>query len=221
MTGLILAPLTDLLDFVGTFAFALSGAIVGIRRGMDFFGVVVLGFLTAVAGGIIRDVLIGSLPPDALQSWHGLAFAVLAGALTFFVGGPIARLHWLVRQFDAVGLAMFCVIGANKALAHGLMPVMAAVLGMVTAVGGGVARDIMAAQIPTVLTTEIYAVAALLGASVVAAGPAMEMSPATSMLLGAALCLVLRLLSMHGGWRLPVAVAVPLETRDYRSKSQF
>jgi hypothetical protein len=139
--------LTDLLDFVGTFAFALSGAVVGIRRGMDFFGVV-LGFVTAVAGGIIRDVLIGSLPPDALQSWHGLALAVLAAALTFLVGGPIARLHWLVRQFDAVGLAMFSVIGANKALDHGLMPVMAAVLGMVTAIGGGIARDIMALRMP-------------------------------------------------------------------------
>jgi uncharacterized membrane protein YeiH len=84
MTGPIFGPLTDLLDFVGMFAFALSGAAVGIRRGMDFFGVIVLGFLTAVAGGIIRDVLIGSLPPDALQSWHGLALAVVAAALTFF-----------------------------------------------------------------------------------------------------------------------------------------
>jgi uncharacterized membrane protein YeiH len=219
MTGLIFGPLTDLLDFVGTFAFALSGAVVGIRRGMDFFGVIVLGFLTAVAGGIIRDVLIGSLPPDALQSWHGLALAVLAAVLAFFFGGPIARLHWLVRQFDAVGLAMFSVIGANKGLAHGLMPVMAAVLGVVTAVGGGVARDIMAAQIPTVLTTEIYAVAALLGAAIVVMGPALSMPPATSMLVGAALCLVLRVLSLRGGWKLPVAAPPPLEARDHQSKS--
>jgi uncharacterized membrane protein YeiH len=211
MMALIFGSLTDLLEFVGTFAFALSGAVVGIRRGMDFFGVVVLAFLTAVAGGIICDVLIGNLPPDALQSWHGLALAVLGAALAFFVGRPVARLHWLVQQFDAVGLAMFSVIGANKALAHGLMPVMAAVLGMVTAIGGGIARDIMAAQIPRVLTTEIYAVAALLGAAVAAVGPALSMSPATSMLAGAALCLVLRAVSLHQGWKLPVAVATPLE----------
>jgi uncharacterized membrane protein YeiH len=114
---------------------------------------------------------------------------------------------------------MFCVIGANKGLAHGLMPLMAAVLGMVTAVGGGVARDMMAAQIPTVLTTEIYAVAALLGAAIVAMGPALSMSPTTSMLVGAALCLVLRVLSLRGGWKLPVAAAPPLEARDHQSKS--
>jgi uncharacterized membrane protein YeiH len=211
MTGPVFGPLTDLLEFAGTFAFALSGAVVGVRRSMDFFGVAVVGFLTAVAGGIIRDVLIGSLPPDALQSWHVLALAVLAAALAFFFGRAIERMHWLVQHFDAVGLAMFAVIGANKALAHGLTPVMAAMLGMVTAVGGGIARDVVAARIPTVLTTEIYAVAALLGAAVVAAGPALSMLPTTSMLAGATLCLVLRVVALHRGWKLPVAVAMPLE----------
>jgi uncharacterized membrane protein YeiH len=199
------------LDLTGMIAFAVSGAVVGARRGMDIFGIIVLAFLTAVAGGIGRDVLIGCVPPGALQSWHGLAVAVVVGVLVFGFGPLLIRLRPLVRFLDAVGLAVFAVTGAEKALDWGLSPAMAAVLGMLSAVGGGVIRDMLAAQVPVVLTSEIYAIAALLGAAVVVIGAAVKLPLTAVMLAGAMLCLLLRLVAMHRDWRLPNVATTAME----------
>jgi uncharacterized membrane protein YeiH len=110
------------LDIMGTFAFAVSGASAGVKRELDLFGVLLLSFAAAVAGGIARDMLIGAIPPAALSDWRYLATALVAGALTFWCNPLIDRLKNPVQLFDAAGLALFAVAGAQKALAYGLSP---------------------------------------------------------------------------------------------------
>ena len=197
------------LDIVGTFVFALSGAAAGVKRELDIFGVLVLSFCAATAGGIARDVLIGSVPPAALSDWRYLATALVAGAVTFRWYPAIARMKNPVQFFDAAGLALFAVSGAEKALAHGLTPVMAALLGMLTGIGGGVVRDVLLAEVPSVLRADLYAVAALLGAGVVVVGDMLGLPPTVAAFVGASLCFVLRLAAIHYRLHLPVARARP------------
>lgn len=194
-----------ILDWVGTFAFALSGALVGVRKQFDLFGVLFLSFVAAVAGGIMRDVLIGDLPPAAVTHVHYFLIAVGAGLLTFFRYPAVASRQRQVLLFDAVGLALFAVVGAEKALAHGIHPLMAALLGMLTGIGGGMTRDVLAGETPFVLRSELYAVAALAGAATVACGHALGITPIYSALIGAAACLFLRLMAIYRNWRAPVA----------------
>jgi uncharacterized membrane protein YeiH len=193
------------LDIVGTFAFALSGAIAGVRRELDLFGVLVLSVGAATAGGVIRDVVIGAVPPAALSDWRYVGTAVLAGVITFRWHALIDRLRNPVQVFDAAGLALYAVTGAQKALEYGLDPVMAAVIGMVTGIGGGIARDVLLAGIPSVLRSELYAIAALAGASIVVAADALQLPSALAALLGAATCFVLRISAIRYRLGLPVA----------------
>ena len=193
------------LDLVGTFVFAISGATAGVTRRLDLFGILVLSFVAGNAGGITRDVLIGSVPPAAISDWRYLAVSLLAGVITFYRYSPVDRLHTAVLVFDAAGLALFAVAGARKALAFGLNPVMAALLGMLTGVGGGVVRDVLVAEIPTVLRADIYAVAALAGAAVVVIGKLLDIPPIATAIIGVLLCFGLRLMAIHYGWRLPLA----------------
>lgn len=195
------------LDLVGTFVFALSGATAGVKRRLDIFGVLVLSFVAANSGGIVRDVLIGATPPAAIRDWRYLAASLLAGVLIFFWYPRIKRLRSPVLIFDAAGLALFCVAGAQKALVFGLDPVMAALLGMLTGVGGGVARDVLLSEIPAVLRSDIYAVAALAGAAVMVTGDALGVPGTVSACAGAALCFGLRLAAIKLDWHLPVAHA--------------
>jgi uncharacterized membrane protein YeiH len=192
------------LDLLGTFVFALSGAVAGVRRRLDLFGVLVLSFVAANSGGIVRDLLIGAAPPAAIRDWRYLAVSLLAGAMIFFRYPSIKRLKSPVLIFDAAGLALFCVAGAQKALVFGLSPVMAALLGMLTGVGGGVARDVLLSEIPAVLRSDVYAVAALAGASVMVAGDALHLPGTVSACAGAALCFGLRLAAIRLDWHLPV-----------------
>ena len=127
-----------ILDLIGTFVFALSGATMGVRRRLDLFGVLVLSFAAASAGGMTRDVLIGATPVAALSDWRYPAISLTAGIVTFFWSPQIERLHNPVRMFDALGLAVFAVAGTQKALAFGLAPPMAAAMGMLTGIGGGI-----------------------------------------------------------------------------------
>jgi uncharacterized membrane protein YeiH len=193
------------LDLAGTFVFAISGATVGVRQRLDLFGVLVLSIAAATAGGIARDVLIGSVPPAALSDWRYLAVACLAGLVTFYRYTSIERLHHPVQMFDAAGLALFAVTGASKALSFGLGPVTAILLGMLTGIGGGMARDMLVAQVPAVLRSEFYAVAALAGAAVVVIGAWFELPRAPVLLFGALLCFGLRFMAIRFGWRLPSA----------------
>jgi uncharacterized membrane protein YeiH len=193
------------LDLAGTFVFALSGAMAGIRRKLDVFGVLVLSFVAANTGGITRDILIGAVPPGAINDWHYLGVSLAAGIITFCFPSAIMRRWNPVLLFDAAGLALFAVSGADKALAYGLNPIMATLLGMVTGIGGGMARDLLLAEIPIVLRADLYAVAALAGAAVVVIANLLQLPSAAAALVGAALCFGLRVLAMRRGWQLPVA----------------
>lgn len=197
------------LDIMGTFAFAVSGASAGVKRELDLFGVLLLSCAAAVAGGVARDMLIGAIPPAALADWRYLATALVAGALTFWCNPLIDRLKNPVQLFDAAGLALFAVAGAEKALAYGLSPVMAALLGMLTGIGGGIVRDMLLAGIPSVLRSELYAVAALAGAIVVVSGDVLQIHAAVTAPLGASTCFVLRMAAIRYRLRLPVARASP------------
>lgn len=197
------------LDFVGTFVFALSGAIAAVRRELDLFGVLVLAFVAASIGGIIRDLLIGAIPPATLVDWRYLVIAVFAGILTFYWSPFIQKLQSPVQLFDAAGLALFAVTGAQKALLYDLDAPMAALLGMLTGIGGGMARDVLLREIPIVLRAELYAVAALAGATVVVIGESLDMPSAVTTLVGALLCFALRLGSIYRGWHLPRASRAP------------
>ncbi|MGZ3342466.1 MAG: trimeric intracellular cation channel family protein [Reyranella sp.] len=197
--------LFDAMDLGATFVFAISGATRGVRRRLDLFGVLVVAWAAAVAGGIARDLLIGAVPPASIADWRYLAATVAAGLLGFFASSLIARLKTPVLLFDAAGLCLFAVTGTEKALAWGLDPLVAAVLGMVTCIGGGVARDLLTLQIPTVLRAELYAVAALAGAGSLSLGFAFGLPHRPVALFAAGLCLFLRLMSIYRGWRLPRA----------------
>jgi uncharacterized membrane protein YeiH len=193
------------LDLAGTFVFALSGAMAGVRRHLDLFGVFVLSFAAATFGGIARDLLIGAVPPAALTDWRYTGVSFVAGIVTFVWFSGLRRLDRLVLVFDAAGLALFAVSGAQKALGFGLHPVIAALLGMATGIGGGIARDVLLAEVPTVLRAELYAVAALAGASVVVVGAMFRLASTPLTIAGALLCFGLRLISIRRGWHLPVA----------------
>ena len=202
-----------ILDLAGTFVFALSGGLAAVKHRLDVFGVLVLSFAAANTGGITRDVLIGAIPPSALGDWHYLGVSLLAGLLMFYFPSAVTQRWNPVLVFDAAGLALFAVTGAHKALAYGLNPVMATLLGMLTGIGGGMARDLLLAGIPVVLRADLYAVAALAGAAVVVIANRMNVSSDLATVAGAALCFGLRIMAMKFGWRLPVADAARTSTR--------
>lgn len=198
-----LKTLVLVLDLAGTFVFALSGAVAGVQRRFDLFGILVLAFVAGNFGGIVRDLLIGAVPPAAIGDWRYLAISLLAGLITFRWDATIDRLRSPVLLFDAAGLALFAVAGTHKALAFGLNPLAAAVLGMLSGIGGGMMRDILQAQVPVVLCADLYAVAALAGAAIVVAGDALSLPSAAALLSGAAACFALRFLAIRHGWHLP------------------
>jgi uncharacterized membrane protein YeiH len=193
------------LDLVGTFVFALSGALVGVRHRLDLFGVLVLSFVAGNGGGVMRDTMIGATPPAALQDWRYVAVSVAAGLLTFWRAGAIERWRNPVQTIDAIGLGVFAVAGALKAQAFGLGPVGAMLLGMLTGVGGGMLRDVLVAQVPAVLKAELYAIAALVGAGVVVLGNALGLPMPVVVVAGVLACTGLRLSAIRRGWTLPVA----------------
>ncbi|WP_417250819.1 trimeric intracellular cation channel family protein [Castellaniella sp.] len=191
------------LDLGGTFVFAISGAMVAVRHRLDVLGVLVLAFVTGNVGGMTRDVLIGAVPPAAIADWAYLAVSVAAGLITFLWYPVTDRLRTHMLWFDAVGLAFFAVSGAEKALVYGISPAMAAILGMLTGVGGGMLRDMLVTEIPVVLRADLYAFAALAGAAVVVSGHLLEVSPVMATAVGGILCFGLRFLAIRRGWHLP------------------
>lgn len=193
------------MDLCGTFAFAVSGATAGVRQRLDLFGVLVVAFAASTFGGISRDVLIGATPPAAFQDWRYLAVAMAAGVIAFYWSSVVERLRNPVRMLDAVGLAFFAVAGTQKALVFGLSPVMAALMGMLTGIGGGMARDILLAEVPVVLRAELYAVAALAGAGIVVVGTLLEAPVLLTAIIGGLVCFSLRMAALRWGWQLPMA----------------
>jgi uncharacterized membrane protein YeiH len=199
------STLVLVLDLCGTFVFALSGAMAGLKHRFDLFGVLVLSFAAANLGGIMRDVIIGAVPPPGIADWRYVAVSVLAGLATIHRRSVIDRVQSSVQIFDAGGLALFAVSGAQKALDFHLGALAAVLLGMLTGIGGGMARDVLAGEVPSVLRGDIYAVAALAGAAVVVAGRLMQLPSTPVAIAGAVLCFGLRFIAIRRGWQLPGA----------------
>ncbi|WP_205474521.1 trimeric intracellular cation channel family protein [Nocardioides sp. SYSU D00038] len=192
------------LDLVGIFVFAVSGALVAVRKDLDVFGVLVLAGTTGLGGGFLRDVLIGATPPAALADWRYLLVPVAAGLVTFVFHPAVGRLERPVTVFDAFGLSLFCVAGAVKALEYGLGPVPAALMGMVTGIGGGMVRDVLAGRVPVIFRGELYATPALAGAAVAVVGVRADWPGLVTTVAGALVCLVWRLLAVWRGWHAPM-----------------
>ena len=195
------------LELIGIFTFAVSGALMAIRRDFDVVGIVCLAVITALGGGIVRDLVLGATPPVAFTRWEYLVIPVVAAGLTTLAHPELERLARPLLVFDAAGLGLFCVAGTIKALEHGLAPGAACFLGVVTAVGGGVLRDVLARETPALFqtTSELYAVPAVAGALVIgiawtfeATGPALESGVAVTIF-------VVRLLALRFHWRGPRA----------------
>jgi uncharacterized membrane protein YeiH len=201
----MLTALLLVLDLGGTFVFAASGAVAAVKYRLDVFGVLVLSFAAGNAGGITRDLLIGAVPPAAIADWKYAVVSILAGLIVFVRYPTAERVRDDVLWFDALGLAFFAVAGAQKALLHGLNPMMAALLGMLTGIGGGMLRDLLLTQIPIVLRADLYAMAALAGAAVVVIAPMLHLPAIMAAIAGGVLCLVLRFGAIRYGWHLPTA----------------
>jgi len=205
MPSVLLSHLMEVIDWGGTCAFALSGGLLGVKKRFDLFGVLFLSFIVSVAGGMVRDVLIGAVPPAAITELHYFLIAIGSGLVTFYLYPQVASLERPILLFDAAGLSLFAVVGAQKAIDHGINPVMAAILGMLTGIGGGITRDVLAGDIPFVLRSDLYAFAALAGAAIVSIGQAVHAPEVYPMVLGAMLCIFLRLMAIYRHWRAPVA----------------
>lgn len=207
------------LDLAGTFAFALNGAMTAVRHRLDLFGILVLSLAAATFGGITRDVVIGATPPAALSDWRYVVVSLVAGLAVFFFYSAADRLRTPVLILDAAGLGFFAVSGALKALDYGLVPFAAIMLGVLTGVGGGVARDVLVAEIPSVLRAELYAVAALVGASAVVVGHSLGINSVADAIIGAGLCFGLRFMAIHYRWHLPLASHSHQLSFDERQRS--
>jgi uncharacterized membrane protein YeiH len=186
------------LDLGGTFAFALNGALTALRVvRLDIVGVLTLGVITAIGGGIIRDVIIDSLPPATFSDWRYLAVAAAGSLLAFALGSRLDRWTGAITVLDAAGLSLFAVTGASKALDIGIGPAQAVILGAITAVGGGTVRDVLIQRVPTVLRSELYAIPALLGATItVIASRTDSYGPATAVTAAIA-CFALRMVGIR------------------------
>lgn len=193
------------LDLAGIFVFAVTGALVAVRLDLDVFGALVLAGVTGLGGGVVRDLLIGAVPPAALSDWRYLVVPLVATLLTFYAHAALERREHVISLLDAAGLSLFCVTGTLKALDHGLGPLPASLLGLVTGVGGGIARDLLGGRPPQVLRSDLYATPALVAALVAAVGERLGLwTPAVA--VGAVvLCFTWRLLAMRRGWNAPRA----------------
>jgi uncharacterized membrane protein YeiH len=195
-------------DLVGTFVFAVEGALAGIRAELDIFGLLVVSFATALGGGVIRDVLIGAIPPNSIRDWRYGATAFAGGGAVFFFHQFFQSVpSHLMISLDAAGLALFAVAGVGKALEFGITPLLAILMGVITGVGGGTVRDVLLTQVPGVLHADVYASAALVGAMVVIGGLRMKLSRSVSMSAGGVVCFVLRMVAAWQHWNLPKVTA--------------
>lgn len=190
-------------DMLGTFAFATSGAAAAKERQLDYFGVLAVAYLTACGGGIVRDVCLGTVPPVGIAEWRYLACTSFAALLTIWVGSWVERFKHPVRWFDSVGLGFFAVVGAHQSLRHGAGINAAIVLGTLTAVGGGVMRDVLLNRVPVILEKEVYALAALVAAVIQVVSEVNQGPLGLTQVVAIAACLVVRFLALRYRWALP------------------
>jgi len=204
LAGLNNPRLFTFLDLAGTFAFAISGAAAARSRGLDWFGVIVIAFAVACGGGVMRDLCLGAVPPTGLTDWRYLTVATSAAVLTMVANPLVLRLGQLVTFFDSVGLGLFAVTGAQKAIV-GHNAELAVLLGVVTAVGGGVMRDVLLNRVPEILQREIYALAAVVAAGVEVVGERVGWFSTFRTWGALTLCFAMRYLSLRYKWSLPRA----------------
>ncbi|MFE9422747.1 trimeric intracellular cation channel family protein [Kitasatospora sp. NPDC006697] len=195
------------LDLIGIFVFALSGGLLAVRKNMDIFGICVLAEVTALGGGVLRDELIGAVPPAAFTNLGYFITPLAAGLVVFFLHPEVERINRSIQTLDALGLGLFCVVGTAKAHDYGLGTVASIALGMLTAAGGGVIRDLLAQEVPALLRwdREIYAVPALVGSTIVALLIAHGRLTTVTATSAAMTAFVLRMLALKYGWRAPRA----------------
>ncbi|AVZ75434.1 hypothetical protein SLUN_27770 [Streptomyces lunaelactis] len=195
------------LDLAGIFVFAISGALLAVRKNFDVFGIAVLAEVTALGGGLLRDLIIGAVPPAAFTDTGYFVMPLVATVLVFFLHPQVERIQNGVNVFDAAGLGLFCVTGTTKAYEYGLGLTYSAVLGLATAVGGGVLRDVLANEVPSLLRwdRDLYAVPAIVGAVMVVLCIQFDVLNAFTSGLAVVTAFVLRLLAMRFHWRAPRA----------------
>jgi uncharacterized membrane protein YeiH len=192
------------LDLAGIFVFAITGGLVAVRKRFDVFGALVLAGTAGLGGGFLRDVLIDATPPAALADWRYLVVPAVAGLVAFVFHPAVGRMERFVNIFDAAGLGLFCVTGALKALDYGLGPVPAALMGVVTGIGGGMARDLLAGREPVVFSSELYATPALLGATWAVLADLWGLPLALVAIPGVVICFGLRVVALRRNWRAPL-----------------
>jgi uncharacterized membrane protein YeiH len=204
------------LDLTGTFAFALNGALTALRATrLDIVGVVTLGMITALGGGTIRDVLLDSLPPATFVDGRYLAVAAAGGLIAFFSGRHLERINGTINVLDAAGLSLFAVTGALKGLDLGFGPAQAILVGAITGVGGGTIRDVLIRRVPSVLSSGLYAIPALIGAAATVAATGLGASGPAVTVGAAVLCFVIRMVGVHYDLNAPSPLAPPTpEPRD-------
>lgn len=191
-------------DLAGTLVFAVEGALAAANAGLDPIGLMVLAFVTALGGGLIRDLLIGAIPPAAVNDWIYSIIVVLAAAVVWALRPAAAAIPPpLLMGLDAAGLALFAVAGTRKSLDHGLHPIPAIFLGTISGVGGGTMRDILLTQVPRVLRMDIYATAAMLAAAIVVVGHVGRLPPRVTAIVAGLACFGLRVLAVLNDWQLP------------------
>ena len=194
----ISSPMYLALDLAGTFAFALNGALTAIKVArLDIVGVITLGMCTALGGGMIRDILLDALPPATFSDWRYLAVAAIGGLVAFAFGRGLDRWQTPIVVLDAAGLSLFAVSGALKGLDLGVGPAQAVILGAITGVGGGTLRDVLIREVPTVLTSGLYAIPALVGAFVVVLGDRTGAADTPATVVGAVVCFVIRMIGVR------------------------
>jgi len=195
------------LEVVGIFVFAISGALLAVRKNFDVFGMAVLAEVTALGGGVFRDLVIGAVPPAAFVDLGYFFTPLIATVIVFFLHPQVERITRAVGVFDAAGLGLFCVEGTVKAHQHGLGLTSSVTLGMATAVGGGVLRDVLANEVPSLLRwdRDLYAVPAIVGASIAALLIHFDALTGATSALAAVVAFAVRLLAMRYGWRAPRA----------------
>lgn len=194
------------IDLAGTALFAAEGSSTAVQAHLDLLGILVLGFVTALGGGIVRDLLIGDVPPSSIRNWIYPAVALTAGAMVFVLHAYTAAINsWLIISLDAAGLSLFAVSGATKALEFGLHPLLATLMGGITGVGGGTIRDLLIGQVPKVLRSDIYAAAALFGAAMTLLCLRLRLNPVVASVAGIGSCFTLRMFAVYYHWNLPHA----------------
>jgi uncharacterized membrane protein YeiH len=192
------SPLLLGLDLAGTFAFALNGALTAVKVAkLDVVGVLTLGMVTALGGGIIRDILIDSLPPATFSDWRYLLVAAVGSLVAFAFSRSLSRLNAPILLLDAAGLSLFAVTGASKAMDFGVGAAQAAILGTITGVGGGTLRDMLIARVPVILRSELYAIPALVAATVVVVTERAGVYGTVAAIAAAALCFTIRVVGLR------------------------